>query len=87
MHVAPGGVVPHLLRSNFPRDGHAQEPRGHHRYQFDGTQIDELQSRVGLVDVVDDQVGLTIKQLLPGASDGLDMQVQSGSWMTIEEGA
>ena len=37
--------------------------------------------------MVDDQVGLPVEEPLPGAGDGLDMQMQPGSRMAIEEGA
>jgi hypothetical protein len=47
-------VAAHLLGRNFLRDGHAQESGRHHWDEVDRTEIDELEPRIGLIDMVDD---------------------------------
>ena len=80
-------VAAHLFRCDLIRHGHPKKSRRNHRNDAHGEQVDELQSRVGFVDVMDDEMGVAIEQSLPGSSDGLDMQMQPGSRMFIEEGA
>src|SRR6202043_4021136 len=68
--------VAHLLGRDRPRYRERQEIRRHHRDEANGAEIDEIQSRIALVDVVDDQVRLVVEQALPRTGYRLEMQVQ-----------
>lgn len=49
-------VVTHLFGRDVVGDGEAQEAWCDHREELDRTQVDELEPRIGLVDMVDDQI-------------------------------
>jgi hypothetical protein len=80
-------VAAHLLGRDLLGDGHAQESRRHHRDERDGTEINEFEPRIRLVDMVDDQIGVAVEEPLPRTGDGLDVEMQAGSRMAIEKGA
>ena len=61
--------------------------RRHHRDEPHGAEIDEVEARIALVDVMEDQVGLAVEQPLPGSGDGLEMQMQPRAGTIVEEAA
>jgi hypothetical protein len=48
-------------------------------------QVDKIETRIRLVDVMEDEVGLLVEQALPGAGDSFEMEMQPGARAAVEE--
>ncbi len=69
-------IAAHLFERDVLREGYAKESQRHHRDELDGAEVNELEPRIRLVDVMDDQVSLTVEEPFPGASDSLGMRIR-----------
>ncbi len=78
-------VISHLFRCNRIRYWERQKTWRDDGHERDRAQIDKLQARIALVDMMDDQIRLAIEQTLPGTGNRFEIEMQACAAAAVEE--
>src|SRR5579883_37175 len=80
-------IAAHLLRRDCARYREPQEAGRHDGDEPHRKEVDEFEARIGLVDVMKNEIGLTVEEPLPRAGDRFEMKMEPCARATIEEAA
>src|SRR5437867_1444080 len=69
-------TVAHFVRRDRSRYRKSQEPGSHYRNEAHREKIDVLKARIALVDVVKNEIHLTLEEAFPRPRDRLEVQMQ-----------